>query len=184
MSAAACDARPQARSTGIPHGQTMEHRGLIRCCWLEHSAVRDPAKPRKPRGPWVLANSSADRQPFIDCKLASVADTRPRKAARAEHRWPLKATLGRSSKAAHKRRFAMNHRQCLISEAILLTVEHRKEQGWASFQMGGGGVDGAPWLDPLPKRGSIEGSPKILPRLTPGLGGDPNLKFGKMKMGF
>ena len=33
---------------------------------------------------------------------------------------------------------------------------------------GGRGVDRAPWLDPPPKKGSIDGTPKILPRLTPG----------------
>ena len=32
----------------------------------------------------------------------------------------------------------------------------------------GRGFDRAPWLDPQPKRGSIDGTPKILPRLTPG----------------
>ena len=39
--------------------------------------------------------------------------------------------------------------------------------GLAGFQFGGG-VDRAPWLDPPYQRGSIDGTPKILPRLTPG----------------
>ena len=38
---------------------------------------------------------------------------------------------------------------------------------------------------PPPKRAQIDGTPKILPRLPPGLGGDPDPKIGKkMKMGF
>ena len=45
----------------------------------------------------------------------------------------------------------------------------------------GGGVDRAPWLapPPPPKRGSIDRTPKILLRLTPGLGGDPDPKIDK-----
>ena len=45
---------------------------------------------------------------------------------------------------------------------------------------GGGGVGTALWLKP-PQKGSIEGPPKILPRLTPGPGGDPDPKLGKKK---
>ena len=43
---------------------------------------------------------------------------------------------------------------------------------WTGFQLsaaggGGGGVNRAPWLDPPPpKRGSIDGTPKIQTRLT------------------
>ena len=43
-----------------------------------------------------------------------------------------------------------------------------KCMGRRAFNWKGGGVDRAPWLDPPPKRGSIDGTPKILPRLTPG----------------
>ena len=32
--------------------------------------------------------------------------------------------------------------------------------GWAGFQLGGAGVDRAPWLNPPPKNGSINGAPK------------------------
>ena len=48
---------------------------------------------------------------------------------------------------------------------------------------GGGGVDTAPLASPPPpslKKDSIDGPPKILPRLNPGgPGGDPDPKFGK-----
>ena len=44
----------------------------------------------------------------------------------------------------------------------------RMALGQAGFQLEGG-VDRAPWLDPPPpKKGSIDRTPKILPRLTPG----------------
>ena len=47
------------------------------------------------------------------------------------------------------------------------TRTHR--QGWAGFHFRGGRVDRALRPDlPPQKKGSIDGSPKILPRLTPG----------------
>ena len=48
---------------------------------------------------------------------------------------------------------------------------HEDRAGAGGLSIGGGGVDRAPWLappPPPPKRCSIDGTPKILPRLTPG----------------
>ena len=63
-----------------------------------------------------------------------------------------------------------------------------QDQGQAGFQLGGGGGgDRAPWLDPPPhkKKGSIDGTCEILPRLTPGPRRRPRPKNRqKMKMGF
>ena len=45
----------------------------------------------------------------------------------------------------------------------------RPPTGATGLAMERGGVDRAPWLDPPdPKKGSIDGTPKIPPRLTPG----------------
>ena len=57
-------------------------------------------------------------------------------------------------------------------------------KGWASFRLRGGGGRYSPLTSPSPKKGSIHGPPKILPRVTPGPGGDQDPKFSKkMKMG-
>ena len=56
--------------------------------------------------------------------------------------------------------------------------------GGVGFQLGGSGGDAALWLDPPLKRAQLAPPPpQILPRLTPGPGGDLDPKFGKMKMG-
>ena len=47
---------------------------------------------------------------------------------------------------------------------------------------GGGSIGPLARPPPPPKRGSIDGTPKLLPRLTPGLGGDPDPKIGKKRM--
>ena len=50
----------------------------------------------------------------------------------------------------------------------------RQRKGWGGeggfeFRFGGGGSIQPLWLGPPPrKKGSIDGTPKILPRLTPG----------------
>ena len=57
--------------------------------------------------------------------------------------------------------------------------------GLARFQVrGGGGGGGGGGYRPLarrppPEKGTIDGPPKILPRLTPGPGGDPVPKVDK-----
>ena len=58
--------------------------------------------------------------------------------------------------------------------------------GQAGFQLEGGGVDRAPWLDPPPPKGAqLTGPPKSYRDGSPGLGGDPDPTIGKkMKMGF
>ena len=50
---------------------------------------------------------------------------------------------------------------------------------WAGFRLRRGAVDTVLWLDPRPKKGSIDWPPKILPRLIPGPGVDPDPKFGQ-----
>ena len=43
----------------------------------------------------------------------------------------------------------------------------QKRSKGGRLSIGGEGADRAPWLPPL-KKGSIDGTPKLLPRLTPG----------------
>ena len=67
---------------------------------------------------------------------------------------------------------------------ILQRVRHQKGRPGFRFR-GGGSIEPSSRTPPSPKKGSIDGTPKIRPSLTPGLGGDPDPKVGeKKKMGF
>ena len=70
-------------------------------------------------------------------------------------------TLGRAH--SHKWPCAMGG-ECVVQGMLHGMLHHT----WAGGLSGGGGVNRAPWLAPPPKRGSIDGTPKTLPRLTPG----------------
>ena len=57
-------------------------------------------------------------------------------------------------------------------------VRDQKDWGGRAFVCGGS-IQPSGWTPPPPEKGSIDGAPKILPRLIPGPGGDPDPKFGK-----
>ena len=62
--------------------------------------------------------------------------------------------------------------------------DHHPSHAWCGMKgwAGWGGVDRAPWLDPLPPQ--LRGPPKSYRDWAPGPGGGPDPKFGKkMKMG-
>ena len=65
------------------------------------------------------------------------------------------------------------------TRGLFTTCVTHKGLGGLSTPGRGGGSDTALWLHPPPKKGSLDGPPKLLPRLTPGPGGDPDPKFGK-----
>ena len=69
-----------------------------------------------------------------------------------------------------------------VSSGFIFEFEPRTWSRWVAFQLGGGGrgVDRAPWLEPThPQKGRLTGSPKFLPRLTPGPRGGMAPKFSK-----
>ena len=57
------------------------------------------------------------------------------------------------------------------TSAVHSVVECWDRMGLPGFRFGGGGVDRALRPDPLPKRGSIDGTPKIPQKPTPGVRG-------------